>query len=253
MRRIVTLLSLAVIALFAFGAVAVSAASAEVTKILPEPTAAAPLTAKVTQSVAGDFLTVGGLEVKCTKGSGSSTWTTANLGTGLVLSTECTGPLSTTCTGEGDPAGLISAEGEVHFWLALLMTGTAEKETTELIGAIVTLLKVGATPKPVKFTCVNAKKTIEDRIEVTGCAAAQILPASLNALIKEAKGESAEWKSGETQILQVLPQGTTSEINCLPTISTNGGAGELAAATGKATAGTFEKGGKEITIELMNP
>ena len=252
MRRIVTLFSLAVMAAFALSAVAVSAASAEATKILPEPTKSEPLTTKATQSAPGDLLTVGGLEVKCVKGSGSESWTTANLGTGNVLFTECTGPLSTTCTTTGDTAGLISAEGEVHFWLGLLMTGTAEKETTELIAALVFLLKEGAVAKPVKFTCVNSKKTIEDKIEVTGCVAAQVLPASLNALIKEAKEEFAEWKSGETKVLQVLPQEATSEINCLPTTSTNGGALELSAITGLFTAGSYEKGGKAITIELMN-
>jgi hypothetical protein len=249
MRRIVTLFSLAVMAAFALSAVAVSAASAEVTKILPEPTEAAPLTAKAEQSAAGALLTVGGLEVKCKKGSGSETWTTANLGTGLVLFTECTGPLSTTCTGEGDPSGLIAAEGEVHFWLALLMTS---ETGTELVGALVFLLKLGAVAKPVKFTCVNAKKTIEDKIEVTGCVAAQVLAASLNALISEAKEEFAEFKSGETKILQVLPQGGTSEINCLPTTSTNGGALELSAITAKFTVNKYEKGGKSLTIELMN-
>ena len=249
MRRIVTLFSLAVMAAFALSAVAVSAASAEATKILPEPTAAESLTAKASQTVAGDLLTVGGLEVKCVKGSGSETWTTANLGTGTVLFTECTGPLSTTCTGEGDPSGLIGTEGEVHFWLGLLMTS---ETATELVGALVFLLKVGATLKPVKFTCVNSKKTIEDKIEVNGCVASQVLPASLNALIKEASEEFAEWKSGETKVLQVLPQGTTSEINCLPETKTNGGAAELSAITAKFTMGTFEKGGKAITIELMN-
>jgi hypothetical protein len=249
MRRIVTLFSLAVMAAFALSAIAVSAASAEVTLILPAPTSGEPLTTTATQSAPGDLLTVGGLEVKCKTGSGSETWTTANLGTGLVLFTECTGPLSTTCTGEGDPSGLIAAEGEVHFWLALLMTS---ETGTELVGALVFLLKVGAVAKPVKFTCVNAKKTVEDKIETTGCVAAQVLPASLNALIKEAKEEFAEFKSGETKILQVLPQGGTSEINCLPLTSTNGGAAELSAITGVFTAGTYKKGGKELTIELMN-
>jgi hypothetical protein len=252
MRRIVTLFSLAVMAACALSAVAVSAASAEVTKILPEPTAVEPLTAKASQTVKGHLLTVGGLEVKCESGSGSETWTTANLGTGLVLFTQCTGPLSTTCTGEGDPSGLIAAEGEVHFWLGLLMTGTKESEKTELIGALVFLLKLGAVAKPVKFTCVNSKKTLEDKIEVTGCVAAQVLPASLNALIKEAKEEFAEWLTGETKVLQVLPQGATSEINCLPSTSTNGGAAELSAVTAAFTVGTYEKNSKAITIELMN-
>jgi hypothetical protein len=253
MRRIVMLFSVAVMAVFAFSAVAVSAASADVTKILPEPTEAAPLTATLSESAEGHDLTTGGLEIRCGRTSGSETWTTANLGTWNLLFTECTGALSTVCTGEGDPSGLISARGEVHFWLALLMTGTAEKETTELIGALVLLLKESGVAKPSNFTCVNPKKTIEERAVVNGCLAAQVLPASLNALIKEAKEEFAEWKSGETKTLQVLPQGTTSEINCLPTASVNGGAAELLALAGSYVANNFKKGGKELTIELMNP
>jgi hypothetical protein len=253
MRRIVMLFGVAVMAVFAFSAVAVSAASAEATKILPEPTEAAPLTATLTEPAEGHDLTVGGLEIKCSKASGSETWTTANLGTWHLLFTECTGPLSTVCTGEGDPSGLISAGGEAHFWLALLMTGTPEKETTELIGALVLLLKESGVVKPSNFTCVNARKTIEDKAVVNGCLAAQVLPASLNALTKEAKEEFAEWKSGETKTLQVLPQGTTSEINCLPIASVNGGPAELLALAGAYVAGSFAKGGKELTIELMNP
>jgi hypothetical protein len=249
MRRIITLFGVAVTAMSTSAILAATASAAEPTKILPEPTAGAPLTTSGSQPGSGGFLTVGGLEVKCAKGSGGSTWTSANSGTGEVLFTECTGPLSTTCTGEGDATGLISAKGEVLFWLALLMTGTVEKPTSELIAAIATLLEAGG----VKFTCVNAKKTIEDKIVVKGCGAAQVLPASLNKLISEAKGESAEWTTGETKVLSILKPEATVESPCLPKISTNGGAEELAAGTGLANATTFKKGGAAITIELMNP
>jgi hypothetical protein len=246
MKRIVMLFGVAVMAVFAFSALAVSVASAESTKILPEPTAGAPLTTTAT-ATEGHLLTVGGLEVKCKSGSGSETFTSANLGSGNVLFTECKGPLKTVCTGEGDPEGLISAKGEVHFWLALLMTGTKEKPTSELVAALVYLLEAAG----VKFTCKSS--TLEDVIVVKGCVASQVLAASLNKLVSEAKEEFAEWSSGETKILSVLKEEATSEIACLPTTTVNGGVAELSAVTGLSIFGTFKKGGSAITIELMNP
>jgi uncharacterized protein YacL (UPF0231 family) len=247
MKRVTRSFRLGVIVALAVISPATASAS-EPTKILPEPTAAAPLTTASTQSAEGHLLTVGGLEVKCKKSSGSESWTSANLGTKSVLFTECKGPLLTTCTGEGDAEGLIAAKGEVHFWLALLMTGTREKPTAELVGALVFLLESAG----VQFICVNKAKTIEDKIVVHGCAAWQVSPASLNKLITEAKEELAEWSSGETKILSVLPQETTKGINCLPTTTVNGGAEELSGLSGVFTTETFKKGGSSITIELMN-
>jgi hypothetical protein len=249
MRHIVTMFGVSAMTVFAFSAIAVTASASESTKVLPEPTVASPIIGTGTLTAAGHVLTVGGLALKCAKSSGSGSWTSANSGMGETLLTECKGPLSTVCTGEGDPEGLIGAKGEVFFWLALLMTGTKEKETTELVAAAVVLSPAGG----IKVTCVNKAKTIEDKIVTKGCAAAQVSPASLNKLITEAKGESSEWSSGETKILKVLPPGATEEINCLPTISINGGAEELAAGTGMGTISKFEKGGKAITIALMNP
>jgi hypothetical protein len=230
-----------------FVKVMVPGKSSESTKLLPEPTAGAPLTSTAAQSAEGHLLTASGLEVKCKKGSGSETWTSANVGTGNVLFTECKGPLKTVCNGEGDPEGLIAAKGEVYFWLALLMTGTKEKPTSELVGALVFLLESTG----VKFTCKNA--ILEDVIVVKGCVASRVLEASLNKLISEAKGEFAEWSSGETKILSVLPGETTSEIACLPTTTVNGGAEELSALAGLSVFSEFKKGGSAITIELMNP
>jgi len=246
MKRIVTLFGVAVMAVFAFSAIA---SAAEPTKILPEPTAAAPLSASGSQPEKGDLLTVGGLEVKCLKGSGSESLTSANSGTGEVLFTECTGPLSTVCTGEGDAEGLISTKGEVLFWLALLMTGTVEKPTSELVGALAFLIASPGT----KFTCVNKAKTVKDEIVVTGCAAAKVETTSQNKLVSEVKSVFAEWSSGETKVLSILKPEATVETACLPKTSTNGGATELSAITGLFNVNTFKKGGAAITIELMNP
>ena len=245
MRGLVTLFGVAVITVFAFSAGA--AAASESTQILPEPTAGEPLTTTVTQSAEGHLLSVAGLEVKCKKASGSETWTSVNSGSGSMLYTECKGPVSTVCTGEGDAEGTIAAKGEVHFWLASLMTGTKEKETTELIGALVFLLESAGA----KFVCVNAKKTIEDKIVVHGCVASQVLPASLNALIREAKEEFAEWASGETKILKVLPPEAKEEINCLPTTSTNGGAEELAALTSLPVVASYRKGAPSEPAKIL--
>jgi hypothetical protein len=252
MLKRIGIIGIALIAVLALSGLGVSSASAaEPTKILPEPTAGEPLLATVTQPAAGHLLTVGGLEVKCAKGSGSESWPSANLGTVKVLFTECKGPLSTVCTGTGAPEGLIPVEAAVHFWLGLLMTGTKEKETSELIGALVFLLPSAGVP----FACENKAKTIKDEVVVKGCIAAQVLPESLNTLISKAHEEFAEWVTGETKILKVLPQEAKEEINCLPTSSVNGGAAELAALELLIFVEKFEKGipPKAITIELMNP
>ena len=250
MKRIISLLGVVVMAVFAFSAVsAVTASAAEPTKILPEPTAAAPLTDAVSQPGEGHLLSTGGTEVKCKKGKGTEEWTSPNLGTGKVLFEGCTSSLSTTCTGSaaGETAGDIASEGAVHFWLALLMTGTKEKETTELVSALVLL------NKEVKFTCVNATKTIEVKVVVKpGCVASQDLPASLNKLVKSVKEEFKEWSSGEQSILFVLPEESKTELECLLRVNVNGAATELSALFGTLVAEGYKKGGKAIEIELMN-
>jgi len=250
MMKRIGIMGIALIAVLALSGLAVSSAlAAEPTKILPEPTIELPLTATVTQPAKGHLLTLDGLEVKCAKGSGSESWPSANLGTVIVLFTECTGPLSTICTGTGDPEGLIAVKAEVHFWLGLLMTGTKEKETSELIGALVFLLPSAGIP----FKCENKTKTIKDEVVVKGCVAAQVLPESLNTLISKAHEEFAEWITGETKILKVLPQEAKEEISCLPTASVNGAAAELAALEVLFFVEKYIKNKVEITIELMNP
>jgi hypothetical protein len=243
MKPVMRFFGIALAAACAVTAIPVAVASAaEETKILPEPTAAAPLSVTTTQAAEGHLLTVGGFEVKCKASSGSEAFTTANNGKAEVILTGCTGPLSTTCS-SGTTAGLIKAAGSVFFWLALFMTGEL---TTELVSALVFHLE------EVKFTCVNAKKTVEDNVVVfPGCIAAEVLARSLNKLIETATQEFAEFKSGQTVILEVLPAGATKEELCLPTVSVNGGAAELAALRAVVVAEKFKKGGLGITIELM--
>jgi hypothetical protein len=244
MKRLVTLFGIAVMAVFAFTAISVAGASAETTKILPEPTGSTPLTDTATQAEpGGHLLSVGGLEVKCKTGAGSETWTSANNGTGEVNFKGCTSTLSTICTGNGVPTeGEIKAKGDVHFWLALQM----ETGKTKLIGALVFLILPAFT-----FTCVNKTKTIKTETEIkdNSCIAAKDL--NLNKLVSSVEEEFTEWTTGETLILEVLPAGTTSEITCLPTESTNGGTAELFAVAGPFTISGYNSGSK--TIELMNP
>jgi hypothetical protein len=243
MKRIVTLISIAVMAVFAFTAIPIATASAESTKILPEPTVERPLT-DTAAAGEGHLLAVSGLEVKCKSGSGAETWTGPNTGTGEVAFKGCTSSLSTTCTGKGVATeGEIIANGDVHFWLALEMLTSG----TKLIGALVFLILPA-----VEFTCVNKAKTIKEEIVVVdnSCIAAKDL--DLNKLVAEVDEEFTEWTSGETLILEVLPAGATSEIKCLPTLST-GGAAELFALDAAFAMSAYHQGGAHITIELMNP
>jgi len=245
MRRITALFVIAAVAVLAFTVTHAAVASAEVTRILPEPTAGEPLTVTTTEAAEGHLLTVGGLEIKCKKSSGTESWV-SDSGSASTLSTECKGPLSTVCTSEGDAEGLVAWIGKVYFWFALLMTGTSEKETTELVAASVFL------PSAVKFACVNKTKTIEDKVVINGCAAAPVSSESLNKLGSTANVEFREWKSGEQKVLEVLPSEASENSKCLLKSMVNGGAEELAAVTGFFEADKFEKGGKEITIELMS-
>jgi hypothetical protein len=245
MRHIKTLFSVTAIAAFAFTAVPLAtAAAAEETKILPEPTEAAPLQATLTQSTEGHTLMVGGFELgKCRGASGSETWTSANSGTWRVILPECKWVKGTTCTSAGAPEGSIEVKGKVHFWLALLMTGTKEHETSELVGALVFL-----------YESVTIACGVFYKFEIPpGCVAAQVLPKSLNSLIAEAHQEFSEWSSGEQRILYVLPQESKKELECLLRASFDGGPEELTALDALLVTDQFKKSGSAITIELMNP
>ncbi len=156
MNRI-KLLGLAIMAILALSVVAVATAAAEEkTKVLPEPTAALPLT-NTTTGGESSLVTVSGSKITCKKNSGTASMTSDNLGSFTTLFTECKGPLSTTCTGTGDPSGLIALSGTVHFWLALL--------GTTLVGALAFLIK------EFKFTCTTTG--ISEEVTVaSGCQAA---------------------------------------------------------------------------------
>jgi hypothetical protein len=218
----------------------------EMTKLLPEPTAGASLTDRIEQASPGHLLSVGKSEVTCKKGSGTESFTSANEGTGSMTLEECTSSLSTKCTSTGETAGKVKTEGEIHFWLALLMEAGGG---STLVGASVFLFK------EIPIVCENATKTIKIEIVVQNksCLAADVLPTSMNKLVSSVQEEFTEWSSGETQILSALPPETTKEISCLPTIKTNGGTAELFALSALILLSKFEKSGGSLTIELMNP
>ena len=240
MKRIIVSLSIAVTAAFASSP---TASASEPTKILPEPTAAQPLTATLAQTGEHHLLTVSGLEVKCGKSAGSETWTSANSGTVQLLFTECKNTLGSSCRSEGEPEASIAVLGEVHFWLALLMTGTKERGSSELVGALVVLIH------ELKFDC---GKSIKTEVVVKGCIAAKVTEG-LNALVTKVHAKFTEWSSGETAILEVLPPEATKELACLPTIAVDGGSEELFALFSEYIIENYKKAGGAITIELMNP
>ena len=135
------LLGVVLMAVFVLGViVATRASAAEPTKILPEPTAVKPLTA-TDKSGPGTLLTVAGSEVKCTKGTSTSSFTTPNLGTFHAIFEGCKAKVpiigTAPCTGASDEKEKILLLGTVHYVLALLMEGKPKEEKTpKLVAAL---------------------------------------------------------------------------------------------------------------------
>jgi hypothetical protein len=234
--RHIKLLGTALMMFFALSALATATASAEEpTKILPEPTVAAPLTFTST-STAGLLLTLGGKKVECTKDTGSGEFTTPNLGKYKVLFEGCKGEFGTTCTGVGDKSGTILQEGALHYVLALL--------SGILVAALVGL------PKEFHFTCeVIGLKIL---VLVLGCIAALAEP--LETLAKTTKDifEFSAVNSGDPDIQKILMEEAKEEIACVLSSSINGGEFESSALKGTATNEGFKKGGKAVEVLLMN-
>ncbi len=171
----------------------------------------------------------------CKKNSGTASMTSDNLGAFTTLFTECKGPLSTTCTGTGDPSGLIALSGTAHFWLALL--------GTTLVGALAFLIK------EFKFTC----KTTGISEEVTvanGCQAA--LASPVNKLTTSTE-DIFKQSSGHPDITLVLPQEATKEIACTLESKIGSGALEGSAQEGTNTNSAFKQKEKAVEVLLMNP
>jgi hypothetical protein len=236
-------LGTAVVAALALGAlIATDVIAAEPTKILPEPTVASPISG-VGHGNEGQLELVNGEKVDCKSGSGEGTFTTPNAGIYTILYKECTGPLTTTCTGVGDALGTVGEEGESHYVLALeRLTST----TTTLVAALALLVK--------QFHITCGKTGIELLVLLRGCAAGVVSP--IGTLVAQATRKLQEFTKGEPKILEILLPEATKETKCPLEVSVAESAtGEeftLAALTGEGTAGTFKKNGAQITVLLMN-
>lgn len=234
--RNIKLLGTAVVMALVLSAIAVATASAaEPTKILPEPTKAAPLTFTGTAG-AGKLLTLGKKEVKCTKSTGSGEFTTPNLGTAKILFEGCTGEFGTTCTGVGDKSGTIAQEGPVHYILGLLS------------GKLVAVL--AGLPKEFHFTCEVIG--IKILVLVRGCIASLAEPTEKPTKTTKDVFAFTEANSGDPDISLILMEEAKEEIKCVLESSINGGAFESSGLEGTATNEGFKKGGKAVEIELMN-
>jgi hypothetical protein len=239
MKRI-RLLGMMLVAIFAFSAVIASVAAAEEkTKVLPEATAASPLTS-TGKGGAGVLLTVRGREVTCESGTGSGAFTSANLGTFHTTFIGCktkADGATLRCTGTEDREGQILLLGTVHYWLALL--------SARLVAALVFLFV------QFHFTCTIL--TIKELVLVRGCAAALAEPTEkLTALTKDVFTEAS---SGVSDITEVLPQEARAEIRCITETKVGEAEGdefEQSSERGTAENERFEKEKRSVEVLLMN-
>jgi hypothetical protein len=239
MRR--KLIGLAAIAVLATTVTATAVAAAEETKILPEPTATNELITSTGNTVALPVLTIttlGGKGIKCEGAGGAARFSSPNLGISHVILLKCGGPLGSTCTTLGEPAGRVALLGTVHFWLALLVkSGT-------LVAALVYLMP------PFHFTCEALG--VKQLILALGCAAAHAEP--VNVLTNLTQDVFIEDGVGMPDIRSVLPENATKEIPCILLVQVNEeGAFEEAAQELTLFNKSFEQGAKLISILLMNP
>jgi hypothetical protein len=121
-------LGLALIAVFALGALASASAFAENPEILPKPTVAEPYKFTVALGKTSLIVTKEETEVTCETASGKGSFTTQDTGTVDVTFEKCKGKVgknSATCTSPGQAEGIILTEGEVQA-VDILPSGTLE-------------------------------------------------------------------------------------------------------------------------------
>jgi hypothetical protein len=227
-----------ILVLFALFAVATSTAAAEEkTKVLPEATAAKPITsvAKGTEAI---LETTNGSTIKCKSQSGTGSLTSANHGTYTTLFTECKSILSTTCTGSGDPSGLIANHGEGYFLLALNTEG-------KLVGAFAALIA------KFEFTCTATG--ISFPVTAEGCIAGKVPSADLNKLISAGEVDSEGTSKGKPNIALILLPEATKESECVLLTNIDSAGSEGTDIVGKVTSGTFKQSEKAVEVLLMNP
>ena len=247
MRRIQLAIT-TLLGLLALAAIAgtTTATAFETTKILPTPTATEPLSATITiLRPGGALVALGGEKISCRSGLGSVNFTTENLGTGAIEYKECTtivSSLEVKCWGEADrvESGIILVTGTVHYWLALeMLTST----TTTLVGAFVIL------QAPFHFKC-GIEGIATELILVRGCQASR--DDSNERLTKEVVVLAKQWATGETRILEVLPENSSREIKCLPESERETRGFTLSALEGEALISSWLQKGREVTVLLHN-
>jgi hypothetical protein len=231
------------LAIFALTAQAATA-TAEPTKILPEPTTAKPITGSGS-SGAGTIETVKGTSLKCAKTKAGGSFTTSNSGSGSVLFENCTSSQETVCTGVGDATGSVEVAGSVHYLLALeMLTST----TSTLIPAF------AVTIPQFHLSCSNVELGLELLVLKRGCIAGkpdggEVLQAAVTLLFER-------FTKGEPKILSILMPEATQETKCLLEVSITeektGEKFELAVLVGSGTFSSFTQAGTEITVLLMD-
>jgi hypothetical protein len=170
MRRI-SLMGLALMAIFAFSAVGASVASAEETgnpEILPVPTAGTPLPIAITPNTGSKPLleTTAGAKIECNEVKGEGAFTSRRLGTALLNFTGECKVETTKCKAEGDVNGTLLLKGDIHLVDVL---ETFEGKTEQLRLA----LEVLPLAVPYVITCGLIK------IEVKGSALGLVLVNNL--------------------------------------------------------------------------
>jgi hypothetical protein len=216
-------------ALVVVNAIAVLSASAENTKMLPEGTAALPVTFTAT-SGEGSFESASGIELKCKADEATGEETSANLGAFHIHFTGCTSLLGSTCTGLGDASGTELWLGTFHFWLYKTSGGA-------LSAALVYLIN------PTHFECAGILTIVE------GCVAGGVSPLeSLTTSITNTLNRTG----AKQEITKVLPQESTKEIACELTQKTSEGESGASAEKTEEHISKFEQSKKAVTVLFMS-
>jgi len=223
------ILGVAILAIFAIGAVASATASAEELRMLPLGTTTNPVKFNIT-SGAGELVS-GTSKIKCAKDKGTGEATSARLGKFRVTFEECKEEAAkVACRGLADLPGNITAEGEFHLRRLL---GTEQKH-----------IVVFFLLPNVHFSCSIVL------VKVTGCVAGLIKP--INELKKElAIGIEV---SAEKQV--ILEADTDGELTGMETcgplkVSTNEGTAANGTESTTETMSGFTQGGSAVEALIM--
>jgi hypothetical protein len=210
-----------------------SASAVELTKILPEPTAASPIIGTGTTGKIS-FETASSEKLSCEKATGTGEFTSPNDGNGEAKVMGCK-VLGFSCNSPGAKSGEIVLKDEIHYWSGL----SAGKKSIAVAVALITKTLVIECP------------ALGIKMEKKGCTAGEVPPASLNKKIKSVSGTLKQTK-GKQEITEILPPKSEKLIKCISEISKNGGKFEEIGQEGEGTTENFKQNGKSLEIELMN-